>query len=332
MTRTEPASTSLPLAPPLDPELVPPLEMILSVLPTLGPDTLEEVRSITLNGLPGAEEVDWTAGGRVRVEEVVVPCDDGDTGLQMTVLKPAEGNGPWPLIYYVHGGGMVIGGRHIGLDSLVRYAAEGHAVVASLEYRVAPEHPDPTPVSDCYSGLCWAVDNSDLLEIDADRVLVSGVSAGGGLAAGIALMARDRGFPRLTHQILCCPMLDDRFITHSSRMVAHQSAVWTSYSNEFGWSSLLGERRGGPTVSEYAAPARAENLADLPRTYIDVGSVEVFRDEALDYAQRLSQAGVNVDFHLWGGGFHGYEIATNAALTQAAAATRHEFFLRALER
>ncbi|GGG28728.1 hypothetical protein GCM10007304_48230 [Rhodococcoides trifolii] len=332
MTRTDPTPTSLPLAPPLDPELVPPLEMLLSALPALGPDTLEEVRSISMNGLPGAEEVDWTAGGRVRVEEIVVPSDDGDTGLQMTVLKPAVGDGPWPLVYFLHGGGMVIGGRHIGLESLLRYAAEGHAVVASLEYRVAPEHPDPTPVNDCYTGLCWAAKNSDLLEIDADRILVSGISAGGGLAAGIALIARDRGFPHLTHQILCCPMLDDRFITHSSRMVARESAVWTSYSNEFGWSALLGDRRGGSEVSEYAAPARSENLADLPRTYIDVSSVEVFRDEDLEYAQRLSQAGVSVDFHLWGGGFHGYEMVANAALTQAAGATRHEFFLRALER
>ena len=332
MTRTEPTPTSLPVAPPLDPELVPPLKMILGAVPTLGADTLDEVRSITLNGLPGAEEVDWTAGGRVRVEDVVVPGDGGDADLQMTVLKPAVGDGPWPLIYFVHGGGMVIGGRLVGLDALVRYAAEGHAVIASLEYRVAPEHPDPTPVNDCYSGLRWAAENADLLEIDADRILVSGVSAGGGLAAGITLMARDRDFPHLTHQILCCPMLDDRFITHSSRMVARGSALWTSDSNEFGWSSLLGDRRGGPEVSEYAAPARAENVADLPRTYIDVGSVEVFRDEALDYAQRLSRAGVSVDFHLWGGGFHGYEMVTNAALTQAAAATRHEFFLRALER
>lgn len=125
-------------------------------------------------------------------------------------------------------------------------------------------------------------------------------------------------------------MLDDRLQTHSARMLDGEG-VWSREDNHFGWTALLGERRGGEDVSHYAAPSRAQDLSGLPRTYIDVGSVESFRDEAIDYAQRLSQAGVNVDFHLWGGGFHGFDLmGAHAAISQASAATRDEFFRRAL--
>jgi acetyl esterase/lipase len=153
----------------------------------------------------------------------------------------------------------------------------------------------------------------------------AGGSAGGGLAAGTALLARDRAFPHLSHQILVCPMLDDRFETRSSRMLDGEG-VWDRNANLFGWPALLGERRGGPEVSPYAAPARAQDLTGLPRTYIDTGSAEVFRDEILDYATRLSQAGVNVDLHMWGGAFHGFDMmAGHAAISRASIATRDEF-------
>ena len=152
----------------------------------------------------------------------------------------------------------------------------------SVEYRLAPDHPDPAPVEDCYAGLVWMAKNADDLGIDPERLLIAGVSGGGGLAAGTALLARDRAFPELSHQILICPMLDDRFETHSSRMVDREG-VWDRHSNLYAWTSVLGERRGGPEVSQYAAPARAEDLSRLPRTYIDTGSAEGFRDEILIY-------------------------------------------------
>ena len=151
------------------------------------------------------------------------------------------------------------------------------------------------------------------------------------LGGCLLLLARDRAFPRLSHQVLICPMLDDRFETHSSRMLEGEGA-WNRKSNLYGWTSLLGERRGGPDVSPYAAPARAEDLSGLPRTYIDAGSVESFRDEILTYARRLSEAGVSVDLHMWGGGFHGFDrAAAHAAISRASNATRDEFVRRALE-
>ncbi|GAB2856710.1 hypothetical protein GCM10022221_65510 [Actinocorallia aurea] len=227
-------------------------------------------------------------------------------------------------------GGMVMGARHTGLAGVVGYVAEGLAVAVSVEYRLAPEHPDPAPVEDCYAGLRWLAENAAALGADPARLMILGGSAGGGLAAGTALLARDRGFPALTHQVLLCPMLDDRMTTPSSRMLDGEG-VWDREDNLFGWTALLGDRRGTADVSPYAAPARAEDLSGLPRTYLDVGSVETFRDEAIDYALRLSQAGVSVDFHLWGGGYHGFEAAYPSALAQASAATRTEFLRRALE-
>jgi acetyl esterase/lipase len=219
----------------------------------------------------------------------------------------------------------------LAIEMFVPYVAEFGAVVVSVEYRLAPEHPDPAPVEDCYAGLVWTAKHAEELGIDAERIMIAGASSGGGLAAGTALLARDRGFPPLSHQVLICPMLDDRIITHSSRMLVGEGGTDRN-DILFGWTSLLGERRGGPNVSPYAAPARARDLSGLPRTYLDAGSTEVFRDEVIDYATRLSQAGVCVDLHIWGGGFHGFDqFAPHAALSRASLAARDEYLRRALD-
>ncbi|MFE4825053.1 alpha/beta hydrolase fold domain-containing protein [Streptomyces sp. NPDC056704] len=178
----------------------------------------------------------------------------------------------------------------------------------------------------------WTADHAAELGIDTDRLIIFGASAGGGLAAGTALLARDRHYPVLSHQVLQCPMLDDRMTTHSSQMLDGEGP-WDRNNNLFGWPALLGERRGGPDVSPYTAPVRAPDLTGLPRTYIDTGSVEIFRDEALDYASRLSATGVNVDLHMWGGSSDGFDgFVPHAAVSRASEATRDEFTRRALER
>ncbi|WP_410874880.1 alpha/beta hydrolase [Nocardia sp. A7] len=320
-----------PRRPPIDAELIPAMQAMKTLLPTISHETLDEFREVMANGLPGQEPDDYTAAGKVLVEELVIPGSEPGLELAMTVLKPADGSGPWPLIYHTHGGGMVLGTRFTGFSQFIPYAADGSAVVASIEYRLAPENPDPAPITDCYTGLVWLARNAAALDVDPDHIIITGGSAGGGLAAGTALMARDRGFPRLTHQILNQPMLDDRLHTHSARMLDREG-IWDRHDNLFGWVGLLGERRGTDDVSYYAAPARAQDLTDLPRTFIDVGSVESFRDEAVEYAMRLSQAGVSVDLHVWGGGVHGFDTFPQSALSQAATATRDEYFRRALER
>lgn len=317
--------------PPFDPELVPVEQALRSVMPPITAETLAAARGQVLLGMDGAEEIDLTAGGKVLVEERIVPGPEGAPDLTLLILSPAAEGGPRGCLYNIHGGGMVIGDRRTGVHMFLPYVADGDAVVVSVEYRLAPEHPDPAPVEDCYAGLVWTAKHAEELGIDPDRLIVLGGSAGGGLAAGTALLARDRSFPRLSHQVLICPMLDDRFETHSSRMLDGEG-VWDRDSNLFGWTALLGDRRGGPDVSPYAAPARATDLAGLPHTYIDTGSVEGFRDEILDYAARLSQAGVSVDMHMWGGGFHGFDMmAPHAAVSRASMATRDEFIRRALE-
>jgi acetyl esterase/lipase len=319
-----------PQRPPFDPELVPVLDAFKAAGPKLSDDTLSEVRRITAEGVPGVEVPDLTAGGKVHVEEHAAPGPEGAPDITLLVLRPATGVRPFPAIYHAHGGGMVTGTFRSQVETFLPYVVELGAVVVSVEYRLAPEHPDPAPVEDCYAGLVWTAKHAENLFIDPARIMIAGGSAGGGLAAGTALLARDRGFPQLSHQVLMCPMLDDRFETVSSRMLDGEG-VWDRNDNMFGWTALLGDRRGGPDVLPYAAPARAEDLAGLPRTYIDVGSADSFRDEAIIYAKRLCEAAVSVDFHLWAGGFHGFDLlAPHAAVSQAANSVRDEFIRRAL--
>lgn len=268
---------------------------------------------------------------RVVVEGLKIQhrCNDGPD-LEASLFRPSLTDSSLPCIVFFHGGGMVAGSRWLGVDALLPYVAEGLATVVSIDYRLAPEHPHPAPVNDCYAGLAWVSDNAERLNIDPGHLIVMGASAGGGLAAGAVLMARDCGYPDVSYQVLLSPMLDDRCLTPSSRMLVREG-MWDSEENLYAWTALLGDDRGGPNVSAYAAPARATDLQSIPRTYIDCGSVDTFRDEVVDYAARLSEAGVNVDLHLWGGGFHGFTgPGGHTALGKAADHTRGDFLRRAL--
>jgi acetyl esterase/lipase len=181
----------------------------------------------------------------------------------------------------------------------------------AVDYRLAPEHPHPTPVEDCYTGLCWLADHVDELSVDPARIGVMGDSAGGGLAAAAALLARDRGGPHLATQILVYPMLDDRNTTPDPEIAPF--AVWSYDDNTTGWGALLGDAIGGPDVPAYAAPARATDLSGLPACYIEVGQLDIFRDEDLAYAERLSRAGVTVEFHLRPGVPHEFDTYAHAS-------------------
>jgi acetyl esterase/lipase len=190
--------------------------------------------------------------------------------------------------------------------------AEHDAVFVTVEYRLAPEFPGPTPVKDCYAGLVWTAEHADELGIDPDRLLIAGASAGGGLAAGCALLARDRNGPRLCAQMLMCPMPDDRSVTVSSSQIDGVGNLDRG-DNLMGWTALLGDRRGTDDVSVYAAPARATDLSGLPPAFIDCGSVEVFRDEDVAYASAIWAAGGQAELHVWPGAFHGFHFMAPAA-------------------
>jgi acetyl esterase/lipase len=217
-----------------------------------------------------------------------------------------------------------------GVDMVLEWVQLFDAVAISVEYRLAPEHPDPAPIHDCFAGLVWTAAHAGELGFDPGRLIIAGASSGGGLTAGTALMARDRGGPALAAQILVCPMLDDRNQTTSSHQI-DGIGLWDRASNEVGWTALLGDRRNTDQVSVYAAPARATDFSGLPPAYIDCGSAEVFRDEDVAYASAIWAAGGVAELHVWAGGFHSFDgMAPHAAVSRAACETRTRFVARIL--
>jgi acetyl esterase/lipase len=300
-------------------------------------DHLWRAPTLTLDGIPAGRgqhianqpEPDLHEG-RIEREEHTVPRPDGGPPLAVTVFRPAGSNGPLPGLYFLHPGGMITGDRFTGINTALDWVDDLKAVVVTVEYRLAPEHPHPAPVEDCYSGLAWTAENSQMLGIDPDRILVVGGSAGGGLAAATSILARDQNGPSIRAQILLCPMLDDRNQSVSSHQYVGVG-VWDRLNNEVGWTALLGEARGGPTVPPYAAPARLDDFSGLPEAFIDVGSAEVFRDEAVAYASRLWEAGVQAELHVWAGGFHGFTGSVpGAEISREALAAQRSWLKRVL--
>ena len=278
----------------------------------------------------------WPVGGddgAVAVTDCWAPGPDGAPDVLLRVCRPHGRSAQLPALYWIHGGGMISGGVAMDDGLLRRYAAQADCVVVAVEYRLAPEHPYPAPVEDCYAGLVWAAKQADALGIDPERIAIGGASAGGGLAAAAALLARDRGVPPLAFQLLLSPMLDDRNTTPSSHEFTRRGMPWNRAANLFGWRALLGDAVGGADVSPYAAPARDADLAGLPPTFLDAGELEVFRDECLRYAQRLTQAGVSTEFHLYPGACHGWDaLAPGAEVSRRAVAVRLAALRRALRR
>jgi len=317
--------------PAFDPELAPAL---VAMAQAGGPAfTLELIPAIrqARSALPAPTLEDLRRGGAFTVTERLVPGPAGAPDVSLLIGQPTGAAGPVPCLYFIHGGGMILGdNRGGGADVAFAHAQELGAAVVSVEYRLAPETPHPGPVEDCYAGLAWVIENAGELGVDPARVIVGGASAGGGLAAAVALLARDRGGPALLAQLLICPMLDDRNDTPSSHQMAGLG-VWDRGANDVGWTALLGDARGGPDVSPYAAPARATDLSGLPPAFIDVGSAETFRDEDVAYATRIWQAGGAAELHVWPGGFHGFAgMVPDAALSKAAVAAQRAWLSRIL--
>lgn len=290
---------------------------------------LEQLAHFRALSSPAREDV--LGGAEVVCSDHVIPGYQGEE-IVVSVIARAGRRQDRPGIYGLHGGGMVMGNRFAGMRPLVEWALKHDAVCVTAEYRLAPEHPAPVPVEDAYAGLCWMHANAAQLGFDPARLVIFGGSGGGGLAAGAALLARDRRGPRLIGQLLQCPMLDDRNETASARAF-DGVGVWDRTSNLTAWSAVLGARCNGEDVSPYDAPARMSDLRGLPPAFVDVGGAEVFRDEDIDYASRILAAGGECELHVWGGAFHGfYDIAPDSGLARACIAAREAWLTRLLAR
>jgi acetyl esterase/lipase len=314
-----------PARPALDPEL---RELLtdMPLLSQLTPEVLAQLRQ-----LPSAPVDSLPAHRQVDRREVSVQAKDG-AQIRLSVFSPAntDRGAAAPCIYWIHGGGMVMGDRFSQIDIPLEWLDEFGAVVVSVDYRLAPEATGTTLVDDCYQGLLWTAEHSEELGIDPTRIIVAGASAGGGLAAGLTLLARDLHAPAIAAQVLICPMLDHRNTTTSSRQYSGVPGVWTGEMNEFGWRAVLGDLTVDE-VSAYVSPARAKALSGLPTTYIDVGSAEVFRDEDTDYATRIWAAGGQAELHVWAGGFHGFDaLYPQAHISATARRTRTDWLARLL--
>ena len=299
----------------LDPELQPVLQSF--ELPTIDAEGVAAMRGASFASLGLSEAV--------RRTDHQVP---GDPPVPVRVHRANDAEGLLPAILTIHGGGYVIGSYDMDSPLLDRWCPNLGVVGVSVEYRLAPETSYPGPLEDCYAALRWTHDNADELGIDRARIGLYGLSAGGGLAAGLALLARDRGEVPVAFVLLDCPMIDDRQRTPS--LNADGLYVWGAGSNEFGWRSYLGALSGSDDVPPYAAAARAADLAGLPPTCVVVGSIDGFRDEDIDYAQRLNQAGVACELHVIAGLPHAYLLVPGAAAVQLAMHCMDDWLTRQL--
>jgi acetyl esterase/lipase len=310
----------------IDPELVPWLDLLPSVTLT-DHESLLAARSALAelgNVLPTYEPVH-----PVGIRDTTVPGPSDAPEVPVRVYSPGQRTDAGPGLLYIHGGGFVMGDLDMFDAQLVRLADELGIVIVSVDYRLAPEHPFPAPVEDCYAALTWVEAKAAELGIDPARIGVAGESAGGGLAAAVALLARDRGGPALCFQYLGIPELDDRLDTPS--MTAYtDTPVWNRPNAVFSWTSYLGTTPGGADVSPYAAPARAADLAGLPPAFVTTCQFDPLRDEGIRYAQRLAHAGVPTELRHYPGTFHGSGLVETAEISRRMFADEADALRRGL--
>ncbi len=312
----------------IDPASREPLEMLLQAVPggfNAIPDIVE--RRAFVRQLLQAMTADLPANDRVVSEDRVIPGPEGDPDVRVRVYTPAEATGVLlPGILYIHGGGMIIGdldGEHLRAEMLCELT---NAVVVSTDYRKAPEHAHPAQVNDCYAALTWMAAHVGELDVDPTRIAVYGGSAGGNLAIATTMTARDRGGPPIRFLMAPYPMIDDRNELPSTHEIT-EIGIWDRSGSLEAWEWFL----GGRPADAYAAPARAADLTGLPPTFIDVGELDLFRDEDIAFVQRLLQAGVPTEFHVYPGAYHASEVfAPEAELSQRIWAARISALTRAL--
>jgi triacylglycerol lipase len=308
----------------VDPELFGFLDGFPSL--ALSMDNLAAVREMARQPAPFFSEPE----AAVETSSRSAPGPDGAPDVPMLIHRPESADAPLPCIVHMHGGGYVIGSPAADGPQHRDLAAALQCCIVSVDYRLAPETPFPGAIEDCYAALTWVFANAESLGIDPSRVGVMGESAGGGLAAALALITRDRGEFALAFQHLIYPMIDDRICVAADPHPYVGEFIWTPHNNRFGWSALLGGAPGGAGVSPYAAAARAEDLTGLPPTFISTGALDLFLEEDLDYARRLMRAGVPVELHVYPGGFHAFDYDPAASVAAQARRDSRAALARAL--
>lgn len=262
-------------------------------------------RFMRLRGVP---RIPKRAG--VTIRDVSVPGWGDDPSVRIRLYRPASATGAVPVLVWIHGGGYVMGTAQLDQRSNIDLVRTLGIAVASVEYRLAPEHPFPAALDDCYAALWWVHHEAKTWGLRADRIAVGGASAGGGLAAALAQLALDRGEVSVRFQLLIYPMLDDRTVLRTE-LESLPVRIWTAQSNALGWKSYLGGVSGAPPV--YAVPARREEVAGLPSAWVGVGTLDLFHDEAVAYAERLMAAGVECELEVVPGAYHGFDVVSPRA-------------------
>lgn len=294
----------------VDPSLLAGLELMPAF--SFSPEALPTIREMLDQGIAAAPVPDLP----VDMREETIDGPDGNR-IGLLIFTPHERANPAPAILQIHGGGYVMGTVRMSAIANRYLAVAAGAIVVSVDYRLSPETTYPGPVEDCYAGLTWLYANAASLGADPTRIAIKGESAGGGLAAAVALLARDRGGPAICHQNLIYPMIDDRTGVAGEPHPYTGEFVWTAEANRFGWSSMLGHAPGAADVPHHAAPARAEDLRGLPSTFISSGALDLFLEEDIEYARRLLRAGVPTELHIYPGAYHGFDINAGAPLVEA---------------
>jgi acetyl esterase len=307
-----------------DPELAEFVALVAEMPELLDPVEMREFATTYVAAMNASVDV-----SSLDLDDRRVPGFDGGPDVAVRVYRRTDSRGAVPGILYIHGGGFATGSIETEHSLSAALARELGVVVVAVEYRLAPEDPFPAGIEDCYSALVWMHGHADELGIDLERLAINGGSAGGGLAAGLALLARDRGGPRLCFQFLGIPELDDRLETPSMLRFV-DTPVWSRPAAERSWRWYLGDAYGTDDVSPYASPARATDLAGLPPAYISTMEFDPLRDEGIRYALQLLAAGVSVELHSFPGTFHGAAVVAGAAVIQREAAERMTVWRRAL--
>lgn len=291
-----------------DPEIA----AVVPLLPEIDGDDPATMRAFLSEAIAQLSQPDTTG---LQIEDRQIPGCEGDPAVPVRIYWPNQRSDPG-AVYSVHGGGFIAGDLETEHALNVRLAQELGVVVVAVDYRLAPETPFPGPLEDVYAGLVWTAEHADELGIDPQRIAVQGTSAGGGLCAALALLARDRGGPHIAFQFLSVPELDDR-LTSPSMKEYIDTPLWNRPRAVVSWDCYLGPGRAGmDDVSIYAAPARATDLTGLPPAYVSVMHFDPLRDEGIAYALGLLAAQVNVELHLFPGTFHGSALIQHAVISQ----------------